>query len=566
MGDAVDARTDLWALGATLYEMLAGRPAVRAVSLAKLYPAILQEPAEPLDGLCPGLPPELTRLVERLLAKAPADRPESATEVAQVLAPLTNPEASVVAAAPRPASSSAPAPPWLPGWRVMVASVALAALALGGFTAHSMGLLQPSGSGQRNPTIAVLPFVNLGGDTRADRLASGLTEDLITDLSRFRNLDVIAHESIRGYGDGATDRRRIARELGVRYALEGSLQQEGDQIRVTAQLLEVDSGAHLWGERWDRPAADVFAIQSEVAEAVAGQIGGDNGAIVTVDRERTARKRPQDLDAYDQYLLGAADLGAASRASIERAIGHFERSIALDPTLARAWTGLARSNLQLRDHIEDGRTPLLRAVEAARPAVALDPRDGEAAAALGFALGEQGSLAEAEAMFERALALNPSSTEILTSYASWASTFGKPEVGVAAAQRALQLNPNMPPSALGKYRYAFFMSGSYDEALRIHARIPPGSAGRDEFVYRAVLLNETGRGRDAREAVVAALERFPTLSIEGWSGQAGYNDAERERWVATMRKAGFPVCASEAALVEQAVMRRLPECAAGPAS
>ena len=308
----------------------------------------------------------------------------------------------------------------------------------------------------------MLPFLNLGGDAGVERLARGLTEDLITDLARFRNLDVIALNSSEGYKGEAGEMRRLARKLGVRYALEGSLQQEGGQVRVTAQLLDPASGAHLWGDRWDRPSVDVFAIQSEVAEAVAGQLGGYNGTIVTVDQDLAKRKRPEDLGAYEQYLVGLASLNLGTKSGIEAAIGSFERSIAIDPTLARAWTGLARSYLQLRDQVEDGRDPLRRAIDAARRAVALDARDAEAAAALAFALGEQGDLAESEAMFDRALALNPSSAEILTSYASWASTFGKPEAGVEAAQRALRLNPNMPPSGSGEEPLRLL----HDRALR----------------------------------------------------------------------------------------------------
>ena len=193
--------------------------------------------------------------------------------------------------------------------------------------------------------------------------------------------------------------------------------------------------------------------------------------------------------------MGLANLNSGSRPGIEAAIASFEQSVATEPTLARAWTGLARGYLQLRDRVEDGREPLRRAVEAARRAVSLDARDGEAAAVLAFALGEQGDLTESEAMFDRALALNPSSAEILTAYASWASTFGKAEAGVEAAQRALRLNPDMPPAALAKNRYAFFMTGRYDEALRLNSRIPPEAYGRDDLIYRAVLLSETGTPR-----------------------------------------------------------------------
>ncbi len=565
-GEAVDARTDLWALGATLYEMLAGRPAFAAGSLAKLYLAILQEPPEPLERLRPGLPVELTRLMERLLAKEAAERPDSATEVARILAPLTDPEASVVAIEPRAAAADPPPPATGRGRVVAAACAVFAVMTLAGFAGLGFSLRALQASATTNTSIAVMPIVDLGGDERSARLARGLTEDLITDLARFRELDVIGPDSLARRAEGAGDARQLARELGVRYALEGSLQQEGAQVRVTAQLLEVANGAHVWTERWDRPATDLFAIQSEVAEAVAAQLGGYNGAIVTADREQAQRKRPDALNAYEHYLMGLADLSTGTLPGVESAMRHFETSIASDPDFVRAWTGLARANLQMRDHVGDGRAPLQRAIEAGRRAVALDSRDAEAMATLAHALGEQGSLEESEALFDRALALNPGSSEILTSYAGWASTFGEPEAGVAAARRALRLNANIPPSALGKYRYAFFMNGSYEEALRLNARIPPEAYGREEYIYRAVLLNETGKADEARTAVAQVLRRFPSVSVEGWSGQAGYSDAERLRWVATMRKAGFPLCASAAALVEQSVVRRLPDCAAQEAS
>ena len=242
----------------------------------------------------------------------------------------------------------------------------------------------------------------------------------------------------------------------------------------------------------------MFAVQSEVAEAVAGQLGGYNGTIVTADLNLAKRKRPEDLGAYDQYLVGLAE----SQSGLET--GHrggdplvrAQRCCRSDP---RPRLDRPRAELPAAARSDRGRP---------RPPSARD-RGGagapwhwmratrEAAAALAFALGEQGDLAESEAMFDRALALNPSSAEILTAYASWASTFGKPEAGVEAAQRALRLNPNMPPAALAKNRYAFFMTGRYDEALRLNARIPREAYGRDDFIYRAVLLNETGNAGDA---------------------------------------------------------------------
>ena len=153
--------------------------------------------------------------------------------------------------------------------------------------------------------IAVLPFDNLGGDEATGRLADGITEDIITDLARFRELDVIARNSTEAYKGKPVDVRQVGKELNVGYVLEGSIQRQGERVRVTAQLVDAGSGAHVWSERWDRPAEDVFAVQTEVAEAVAGAIGGGNSmAAMTASAIAQARRRPPTkLTAYDHYLL-----------------------------------------------------------------------------------------------------------------------------------------------------------------------------------------------------------------------------------------------------------------------
>ena len=372
---------------------------------------------------------------------------------------------------------------------------------------------------------------------------------------------MIALDSSEGYKGEAGEMRRLARTLGVRYALEGSLQQEGGQVRVTAQLLDTASGAHLWGDRWDRPSVDVFAIQSEVAEAVAGQLGGYNGTIVTVDQDLAKRKRPEDLDAYEQYLVGLANLNLGTKSGIEAAIGSFERSIAIDPTLARAWTGLARSYLQLRDQVEDGRDPLRRAIDAARRAVALDARDAEAAAALAFALGEQGDLAESEAMFDRALALNPSSAEILTVLRQLGQHLWQARGG----RRGGPARPAPQPehAALGSGEEPLRLL--HDRALRRglaaqrtyparglwprRLHLPCGAAQRDRQRRGCPGRRRGGAASASRRSRSKAGPARPATAMR-----------ERQRWVATMRKAGFPLCADDQELVERSVVRRLTEC------
>ena len=150
----------------------------------------------------------------------------------------------------------------------------------------------------------MLPFANLSGDPKQERLAGGLTKDIITDLSRFRELFVIARNSTEVYKGKPVDVRQVARELGVQYVLEGSLQIDGDQVRITAQLIDGTTGNHVWAERYERPLEEVFAIQDEVTQSIAASLAGMHGIVARAGRDVARRKPPGNLQAYENYLLG----------------------------------------------------------------------------------------------------------------------------------------------------------------------------------------------------------------------------------------------------------------------
>ena len=195
------------------------------------------------------------------------------------------------------------------------------------------------------PSIAVLPFDNLSGEARYERLADGITEDIITDLSRFRELFVIARNSTFAYKDQPTDVRQIARELGVQYVMEGSLQAAGDRVRITAQLIDAASGNHVWSERYERPFDDAFAIQDEVTQSIARQLGGSRRRDRQAPRRETARRKPpENLQAYDYYVLGIEQKHLFTKENNEKAQDLFRRSAReLDPNYARAYYGLAQT-------------------------------------------------------------------------------------------------------------------------------------------------------------------------------------------------------------------------------
>ena len=186
----------------------------------------------------------------------------------------------------------------------------------------------------------MLPFDNLGGDDATARLADGITEDIITDLARFPEFEVVSRNSTGIYKGKAVDMRQVGKDLGVGYVLEGSFQRQGERLRATVQLIDAKTGTHIWSNRWDRPVEEVFALQTELAEQVANRLGSGAGLIQEAGRKAAKRKRPENLNAYELYLLGTEKLEQVTKESIDESIRLLKRAVELDPTLARAWVEL----------------------------------------------------------------------------------------------------------------------------------------------------------------------------------------------------------------------------------
>ena len=288
-------------------------------------------------------------------------------------------------------------------WRPLATALAVMLLVTG----FGIWWFRPAETATGRPSVAVLPFDNLGGDDATGRLAAGVTEDIITDLSRYRDLDVMARNATAAYAGKAVDIRAVGKELKVRYVLEGSIQRRGEQVRVTAQLIEADRGTHVWSERWDRPATDVFAVQTEVAEQVATRLAASSGAIPEAERAASQRARPEDLKAYDLYRLGQEAMMRFTKQSTEEALHWFKQAVDQDPKLARAWIALAAAYDATIAHGADVNTARAAAMPAIRRSLELDPLDAAAHATFGHILGMAGDLPRAEAEFETALRLNP---------------------------------------------------------------------------------------------------------------------------------------------------------------
>jgi TolB-like protein/class 3 adenylate cyclase len=410
------------------------------------------------------------------------------------------------------------------------------------------------------PSIAVLPFGNLGGDEATTRLTDGITEDIITDLARFPEFEVVSRNSTGIYKGKAVDVRQVGKDLGVGYVLEGSFQRQGERLRATVQLIDAKTGTHVWSNRWDRPVEEVFALQTELAEQVANRLGSGAGLIQEAERKAAKRKRPENLGAYELYLLGTERLEQSTKESNDDAVRLLRQAVTLDPTLARAWIELSWAYLGTVGFGADETTGRRAARDAAERAVALDPSDAEAHAAMGNAFGQAGDFVRAEAEYEESLRLNPGSAEILTFYAGWASSFGKPKRGAEAADRAIRLNPHHLPWHASQFSYAYFNAGRYDDALHMIERRTPDQWSRGFSVRRAAVFAALGRIDEAKAAVAETLKRFPGITIQGYVSTPDWSEAERQRLIETMRTAGFPACAPPEGIATLAKRISLPEC------
>lgn len=409
------------------------------------------------------------------------------------------------------------------------------------------------------PLMAVLPFEPLAEDPSATRLARGLTEDLITDLARFPEFSVLSAGTTEGLGRDA-DPRRLGAELGARFVIAGSIDREADGVRITAQLTDATDGSNLWSDRWERPAEDFFAVQGEIAEAIANRLGGGAGLVQETGRNAARRKPPSSLTAYELYLLGTERLEQLTRPELEAALDLLTRAVELDPGLARGWIELYHTH-ELLSHlgVEPDRNRAL-ADAAAERALALDPGDPEAHAVHGSSLGMRGDFVRAEAAYETALRLAPNAAEILIFYIGWASAFGKPERGADLVERAIRLDPHYPAWANRPFAVATFMAGRPEQAVGFFERLGTERHNRWSWSAHAGALAALGRHEEAADLVARALAEHPDLSIEAILNEPGWSEAERARFVETMRLAGFPACALPRALPDGA--RRLPECVA----
>ncbi|MER9584939.1 tetratricopeptide repeat protein [Mesorhizobium sp. M0276] len=382
------------------------------------------------------------------------------------------------------------------------------------------------------PSIAVLPFTNMSNDPEQEAFVDGLTEDLITDLSRTSELFVIASNSAFAYKGRHVDVRRIARELGVRHLLEGSARRAAGRVRINAQLIDAIAGDHLWAERFDRSLEDIFAVQDEVTGKIVEALVG---RLTTAP----ARSRPSNLEAYD-ICVRARALGLQTALTAKEAILLLDRAIALDPEYAEAHRWLAL-NLWLGWEFWD--EPMdpnrARALAEAQLAVELDPNDAGNRWVLGVILGHESRWAESDAEFNAAHELDPNHADAWAMRAELTTQKGRPAEAIEQVRRALRLNPH-PPGwyywMLGQAQYAM---GDYESAIQTLRR--PETYRTTSRRLLAASLAQLGRLEEARWEAKMFMISNPHFTIRHWSESQPF-PAEDVRWHIEegYRMAGLP--------------------------
>jgi TolB-like protein/tRNA A-37 threonylcarbamoyl transferase component Bud32 len=527
-GQAVDGRSDLWALGVTLYEMVSGARPFQGQSGVDTTAAILHQAPPPLPSRVPA---DLAAVIARCLEKDPAKRYQQAGELRAALSAV---QAGTVS-------------PWA-GWQyrltrrrwpivaaaaLLVAIVAALALALDvrGVRSRVVG---GAAAPARVVRLAVLPFANVSGDAAQEYLSDGLTMEMIALLGGLHpeSLQVIARTTAMRYKKTDKPVDQIGRELGVDYVLEGSAQREAGRVRITADLIKVADQTQLWAERYERELAGILVLQNDVAQQVAKALALK---LLPAEQARLAGARAVDPEVYDLCLKGRDQLGRFSKEGFDAAEQYYQRALAKDPASATAHAGMAtvwlyRRQLSVapaREAGEKGRAAAFKAVE-------LDDTLATAHGTLGalFAWTDF-NFAAAEREFKRNLELDPNDAQARASYSHALMILGRPGEAMSQIERAVAIDP-LDPVVRIFYAVALEMARRYDEAIAQAnevLRLQPGHMGALGAIYTALFMKQ--RYADAIEAQAAYYKAW------GWPDVADAltKSYAESGWAAALRRA-----------------------------
>ena len=389
------------------------------------------------------------------------------------------------------------------------------------------------------PSIAVLPFTNMSDDPKQEYFSDGITEDLITDISKISGLFVIARNSVFTYKGKPIKIEEVGRQLGVRYVLEGSVRKAGGRVRITAQLVDAKTGGHIWAERYDRDLKDIFELQDEVTQKIV------NAMVVklTGDEQKRLKHRGTDnLEAYDFSLRGWDYFFRFSNKANAQAREMFERAIDQDPKYAEAYSGLGFTHwIEWSFGWSKDSRSLEQASKFAQRAIALNDLGSKAHSLLGKVLLWEKRYDQAIAEVEKTIALNPNDADGLASLGEIMCFAGRQGEAIAVLRKAIRLNPIPPVWYFHTLGHAYFLAGRYEEAVAALKRVLNRNPNFwPSHIYLAACYVEIGQENRARAEVAEVLKINPNFSIQSSKHRLPYKDpAVFERLSDTLRKAGL---------------------------
>jgi eukaryotic-like serine/threonine-protein kinase len=500
----LDARTDLFSFGAVLYEIATGTLPFRGESSGVIFDSILNRTPPSVVRLNPDVPPELERIVGKCLEKERNLRYQHASDIRTDLQRLKRDSESG-----KVTSSDSAMPRW--SFRTMLIGAAALVFALAVIAVATIYF--GSSSHTRIKSVAVLPFANASGDPNTEYLSDGITEGVIDRLSGLPNLKVISRTSAFRYKQRDIDPQKVATELGVEALVTGRVVQRGDDLTVSAELVDAREDKQLWGEQYSLKMADAVSVQQEIAAAISGNL---RVRLTSEDKTRLAKSSATNPEAYQLYLKGKYHANQTTAAELRKAIDFFQQAIDKDPSYAPAYAGLADAYNALGGGwmYLPPTDSFPKAKAAAMKAVEIDDTLAEAHVALAYAAFYDWDWAGAEREFKRAMELNPNSALSHRRYAECLKTRLRFNEAIAEAQRAQELDP-LSPDIVSELANVYFIAGQYDasiaqfqKALDLNPNIP---------VLRAMLASAYAMKRMYPQA----LAEFDKISDQDKATAAG---------------------------------------------
>jgi adenylate cyclase len=401
-----------------------------------------------------------------------------------------------------------------------------------------MGRASEQRSAAMKPSLVVLPFVNMSGDPEQEFFADGLTEDIITELSRFRDLLVISRNSAFVHKGKAVKVRDIAREFAVHYVVEGSVRKVADRVRVTVQLIDAETDRHIWAERYDRKIEDIFAIQDEVSSAIVGTLPG---RIEAAGHDRAKRKPTENMAAYEYVLAGKILHHRSTPEDNAEAQRMLDRALALDSKYAHAhaWKACVIGQTWVNNWCEDREGTWKTVVAEARTALTLDDNDSDVHRILAAVHLAHDDHERARYHQERALNLNPNNDLILVQNGEVLTWLGRPEEGIEWIRRAMRVNPYHPERYWNHLARAHYTARQYKETVEALSRLTRPDCTHHAFF--AAALAQMGDRTAAKAHAGEVLTSDPKFSIRRYLSTLHYQqDSDRENLREGLVKAGLP--------------------------